>query len=233
MQRIPKYYSIGRQIIAQIQSGRLQPGMRAPSENEIMAKHGVSNTTARKILNEIEAAGWVSRIKGKGTFVQKNDVERSANKILSFTRNMIEAGHEPRTTVLDSRTVPGGYSAVINNRRYTMHGPACKIHRLRFADNVPMMLEVRYISLDLCPRIDQQDFGGSLSALYHHQLTEINQMLSATMIEGNLLDFFDLHDPIPAIKVESVTFCAKEMILEMESSIYRGDKYRFSVRATP
>ena len=39
--------------------------------------------------------------------------------------------------------------------------------------------------------------------------------------------------PIPAFRVEGVTFCGKEMILEMEDSIYRGDKYRFSVCALP
>lgn len=37
---------------------------------------------------------------------------------------------------------------------------------------------------------------------------------------------------VPAFRVEGVTFCGKEMILKMEDSIYRGDKYRFSIRAT-
>ena len=37
---------------------------------------------------------------------------------------------------------------------------------------------------------------------------------------------------IPALKVEGVTYSAKELIIEMEESIYRGDMYRFSVRAT-
>jgi DNA-binding GntR family transcriptional regulator len=33
------------------------------------------------------------------------------------------------------------------------------------------------------------------------------------------------------IKVEGITFCEKELIFEAEESIYRGDKYKFSVRA--
>ena len=85
---LPLYYQISREIIEKIQTGELLPGMRVPSENEIVKKYEVSNTTARKILNEIESLGWALKIKGKGTFVQRNTVERSATRILSFTKNM-------------------------------------------------------------------------------------------------------------------------------------------------
>lgn len=237
MDSTPKYYAISREIIAGIQNGDLQPGMKAPSENELIATHHISNTTARKVLREIEAAGWVTRIKGKGTFVRENNIERSANRILSFTSNMRQTGYTPRTVVLDTRMVRSGYSAVINGRRYTMRGPVFKIHRLRFGDDIPMMLETRYISPRLCPDVADQDFSGSLYRIYMDvyglQLTEINQMLSATLMDTSARKFFDVPHPTPAFRVESVTFCGKELILEMEDSVYRGDKYRFSVRATP
>lgn len=236
MRNVPKYYRISRGIISSIRAGTLRPGMRAPSENEIIKKHKVSNTTARKALQEIESAGWVTRIKGRGTFVCHSGVERSATRILGFTRNMTEAGRTPSTKLLEVRVTRNGYCAEVNGRRYSMKGPLCRIRRLRFADNVPMMLEVRYISLRLCPGIEERDFEGSLYDIYRsygHQLTEINQVLSATTIDSGLKEFFGIGEPIPAFRVESVTFCGKEMILEMEDSVYRGDKYRFSVRALP
>lgn len=234
--KVPKYYHIRRQIVNMIRSGRLKPGMRIPSENEIMRQYNVSNTTARRSLQEIEAAGWAARIKGKGTFVRERNVQRSATRILGFTRNMIEAGYTPSTKVLDARKVAEGYSGTINGRRYVMQGPAYKIHRLRFADDIPMMIEVRYISVEFCPGIEKQDFTGSLYEIYEKhfglQLAEIHQMLSTVMVDAGTLGFFNVREPIPAFRVEGVTFCGKEMILEMEDSVYRGDKYRFSVRAT-
>ena len=234
---VPKYYQISQQIIAAIRSGRLKPGMQIPSENQIISEYGVSNTTARRCLQEIERAGWGARIKGKGTFVRERNVQRSATRILGFTQNMIEAGYTPSTKVLDARKVPKGYSGSINGRRYVMRGPAYKIHRLRFADDIPMMLEVRYISMHFCPDIDKQDFTGSLYEIYqgHYglSLVEIQQTLSTVMIDTGTQCFFDVREPIPAFRVEGVTFCGKEMILEMEDSIYRGDQYRFSVCAKP
>ena len=234
---VPKYYQISRQIITAIRSGRLKPGMQIASENEIIKKYGVSNTTARRSLQEIERAGWGTRIKGKGTFVRERNVQRSATRILGFTRNMIEAGYTPSTKVLDARKVAKGYSDTINGRRYIMPGPVYKIHRLRFADDIPMMLEVRYISMEFCPNIAKQNFTGSLYDIYQKHyglsLVEIQQNLSTVMIDAGTQRFFDVREPIPAFRVEGVTFCGKEMILEMEDSIYRGDKYRFSVCAKP
>jgi GntR family transcriptional regulator len=234
---IPKYYQISQQIIAVIRSGRLKPGMQIPSENEIMREYGVSNTTARRSLQEIERVGWGTRIKGKGTFVRQRDVQRSATRILGFNRNMIEAGYTPSTKVLDARKIAKGYSGTINGRRYVMRGPVYKIHRLRFADDIPMMLEVRYISVEFCPDVEKQDFTGSLYGIYQEHyglsLAEIRQTLSTVMIDAGTQRFFDVVEPIPAFRVEGVTFCGKEMILEMEDSIYRGDKHRFCVCARP
>lgn len=234
-ERLPKYFSISQDIIKMIKRGKLSVGMRIPSENEIIDKYRVSNTTARKALHELNAGRWVVKIKGKGTFVHGQGVVRSVDRILSFTRNMIEAGFTPSTRVLHHGVLQKGYSAMINGRRYSMKGPVYKIHRLRFADDLPMMLEVRYISLTLCPGIDKLDLTGSLYDAYRNkyglELSEIHQMLSTEMIESEAATFFDIHNPIPGFLVDGVTFCGREIILEMEKSIYRGDRYTFAVRA--
>ena len=234
--RLPKYFVISNEIIDKIRSGDLQPGTRVPSEREIIQAYGVSNTTARKALQQIESAGWATRIKGRGTFVRQKDVVRSATRILSFTRNMVEAGYTPSSKLLYKGIVLEGYSATINGRVYTMQGPVLKIHRLRFADEIPMMLEVRYVSLELCPGIEEESFEGSLYAIYEEkyerQLSEVRQMLSTIMLDSGIREFFNLQESKAGILVDGVTFCGKEIILEMERSIYRGDKYRFAVRAT-
>ena len=86
----PKYLIILNSIVARIKNNELRPGSKVPSENEIIKEYNVSNTTARKVLQEIENAGLAVKIRGRGTFVKDFMIERSAAKILSFTKNMIE-----------------------------------------------------------------------------------------------------------------------------------------------
>ena len=233
---LPKYHAISQDIIRAINEGKLVPGMHVPSENQIISRYGVSNTTARKALLEVERAGWAVRIKGKGTVVESGPVTRSATRILSFTRNMIEAGFTPSTRVLSHEIMKKGYSATINGRRYHMKSPVCRIKRLRLGNAIPMMVEVRYISCALCPGIESRDLSGSLYELYEKHyglsLTEVHQMVSAVTLDAEALDLFGLEEPIPGLLVEGVTFRGKEIILEMEKSFYRGDRYRFAVRAT-
>ncbi len=232
----PKYFRIMQEIVAEVRGGRLLPGVQVPSENELIEQHKISNTTARRVHQELEQAGWVTRIKGKGTYVRGSRVDRSVDRILGFTRNMVEAGRIPSTRLLSAKVRRRDRTLTINSRRYVLSGPVCEIKRLRLADGIAMMRETRYVSERLCPGIHKKDLEGSLYDIYEHeyglQLMQVNQRLSAIIVEGQQMGFPDVEGEIPAFCVEGVTFCAKEVVFEMEESIYRGDMYRFSVRAT-
>jgi GntR family transcriptional regulator len=232
---LPKYFQISREIISQIESGALSPGEPVASENEIIEKYKVSNTTARKALHELERAGWVTRVKGKGTFVRDFQVVRAINRIFGFTKNMREAGRKPSTALTGFHLRRGDHTQVINGREFTLKGPYCEIERIRYADGVPMMAETRYISLQLCPEIHRKNLEQSLYSLFEKDyglhLTEINQMLSAVLLRGDMLKLFHLEQPIPAFRVEGASFCGKDIIVEMEDSVYRGDMYRFAAKA--
>lgn len=235
--RLPKYLQISQDIVNMIRNGELAVGHQTPSENEIIQKYRVSNTTARKALQEIEQAGWVTRIKTRGTYVSKARVGRSVDKILSFTRNMIEAGREPSTKLLRVRVRRAGGSIELQGRMCRLPGPVCVLERLRLADGIPMMKDTRYISMDLCPGIDQLPLEGSLYNLYEEkyglQLVESHQLLNVAMLEKKPdMDLFEIEDPIPAFMVTGATWCGKDVILEMEESIYRGDLYRFALKAS-
>jgi GntR family transcriptional regulator len=231
----PKYFQISRDIISSIQGGSLKPASPVPSENEIIEKYRVSNTTARKALHELEKGGWVTRVKGKGTFVRDQTVVRAINRIFGFTKNMVEAGRKPTTKLIGFHLRNDDHSQIINGREFTLKGPFCEIERIRYADNVPMMRETRYISLQLCPDIQRRNLEQSLYTTFEKDyglhLTEINQMLSAVLLQGAALKPFQVEKPIPAFRVEGASFCGKDLIIEMEDSVYRGDMYRFAAKA--
>ncbi len=234
---IPKYLIIFNSIVTRIKNNELLPGSKVPSENEIIKEFNVSNTTARKVLQEIENAGLAIKIRGKGTFVKDFIIERSASKILSFTKNMIEQGLKPSTVVIDSKIIDKGWSVNVSGEIYSIQGPVFRLRRLRLANNKPMMHETRFISLKCCPKIWEHDLQGSLYKIYNERyyryITKIEQDLSAISLDEYSKEKFGIKKEMVGIKVEGVTFCEKEMILEAEESIYRGDKYKFSVQAIP
>jgi GntR family transcriptional regulator len=100
-----------------------------------------------------------------------------------------------------------------------------------------MMIEERYISLDFCPGFEKENLEGSLYDLYRDKynlhVTQIDQSLQAIIIPEGLNAHFCADRSIPGFQVHGVTFCGRELVLEIEDSIYRGDRYHFTVQATP
>ena len=235
--KLPKYIIIANNIINRIQSNELLPGSRVPSENEIIRDFKVSNTTARKVLQEIENEGWVTKVQGKGTIVRDLIVERAASKILSFTKNMKEKGLEPSTRLIDSEIVDSDVPLNVGGNTYIIKKPVFKIRRLRMANGIPMMFETRYISMAHCPAIDKEDMEQSLYIIYnekyHHGIKLIEQELSAIILDDFSIKIFDLEGISPGMRVDGVTFNGDNLLLEGEKSIYRADKYKFSVQAVP
>lgn len=64
-------------VVDEIRNGALRSGDRVPSEQELARAHKVSRITSMRALQNLERAGIVDRIRGKGTFVAR-DAERLA-----------------------------------------------------------------------------------------------------------------------------------------------------------
>jgi GntR family transcriptional regulator len=244
--RIPKYLVISKDIIGKIESGELQPGDRIPSENDLIKMYSVSNTTARKSLLEMEMKGWANRIKGKGTYVLNRSEDRHLTRVLgsflamreSFTDNLIQEGFTPKNLILEKTVLEGGFSSNINNHHYIIEGKVLKIHRLRFADDIPLKDETRYISLALCPKIILLNLEQPRIKLYEgyfHLSLEKAERTIGTMIfqphaPGN---YFENEIPLALFNLDGAIICDDGKVVEIEKSYYRGDRYKFSVTAKP
>lgn len=71
-----KFHDIAQTLRQQIAAGEYGPGDRAPSENALAVRFGVSRPTAARALRELQDAGLVTRRAGSGTFVAGRDTAR-------------------------------------------------------------------------------------------------------------------------------------------------------------
>jgi GntR family transcriptional regulator, arabinose operon transcriptional repressor len=67
----PKYQDVQDYLLDCIRKGDLLPGSKAPSENELSRRFGISRLTARHALTELVNAGILQRQQGSGTFVRE------------------------------------------------------------------------------------------------------------------------------------------------------------------
>lgn len=246
MKQVPIYTTICNTIINSIESGEFSPGDKVPSENDLIKCYNISNTTARRTLSSLEKQGWVVKIKGKGTFVTNRSKEMHLTRVLgsfkamkeSFRDNLIKEGFTPSDILLEKSIINDGISINVNNVNYFIAGKVLKLHRLRYANDLLMKDETKYISMSLCPDIHIVDIEDSLIKLYETKynivLQDIQRSLSVKILNTDEPDnYFDNKEPLPLFILGSVATNDKNETIEIEHSFYRGDKYSFTVTTRP
>ena len=81
-----KYQIVSSWIGAGIESGRILPGDKLPSESELIRRFGVSRNSVRQAINELALEGLVETHQGMGTFCTKNSAQRTMNVALVCLR---------------------------------------------------------------------------------------------------------------------------------------------------
>ncbi len=88
----PLYYQLKQTLLKWIEGGDYPPGSILPSEKQLQDSFGISRTTVRMALKELEQEGFLVRSPGKGTFVASMKIESGPRRILSFTQEMLNMG---------------------------------------------------------------------------------------------------------------------------------------------
>ena len=134
----PQYRQIEQALRERIAS--LRPGERLPSDAELCAEFGVSRMTARNAMQRLAADGLIARQPGRGSFVAEPPAHRRANRLMTFTQEMIRRGRVPSSRML-TRVIRPSTTAEAASLDIPPRQPIVHLRRLRCADEEPMAIE--------------------------------------------------------------------------------------------
>jgi GntR family transcriptional regulator len=145
--RDPIYSQLNQLLRSLIRNGTFEPGDRFLTEREISERFEISRATANKALSGLVAEGLLEFRKGVGTFVRSNLLDYDLRFLVSFTEKARSAGKVPSTRILEFSTPKA--SALPEEIRIALdlaqEEPVHYIERLRLADDLPVILERRYL----------------------------------------------------------------------------------------
>lgn len=98
------YHQLALEIRKSILSGDLKPGAKLPGEFALAEAHGVSRTTARLAIKELEKGSLVYRRQGAGTFVSATPNKASITRS-NFTEFMKGLGPDVTREIVDFRWI--------------------------------------------------------------------------------------------------------------------------------
>ena len=134
----PQYRQIEQALRERIAA--LRPGERLPSDAELCAEFGVSRMTARNAMQRLAEDGLVARQPGRGSFVAAPPAHRRANRLMTFTQEMLRRGRAPSSRLL-TRVIRPSTTAEAASLEIPPRQPIVHLRRLRCADEEPIAIE--------------------------------------------------------------------------------------------
>jgi GntR family transcriptional regulator len=223
---LPLYLQLQRALQNAIAHQVLSPADALPPERDLAAEFKVSRITVRKALGGLVSGGLLTRRQGSGNFVATR-VDKNFGMLTSFSEDMRARGRTPRSTWLKraAGTVTPEEALAL---RLSPGTPVYRLHRLRYADDVPMAIEYATVVASALPAIEE--VGESLyAALERHEMRPVRalQRLRAVLLTGERAKLLKAKEHAAGLLVERLGSLRDGNAVEFSQSYYRGDAYDF------
>lgn len=157
----PLYRQVAEGLRDRIVSGELAVGTALPTENTISEALGIGISTVRCAYATLVKEGLVTRRPRRGSFVSSPELARQLDGLYSFSSETRRLGRVPSTKVISfTETTPS--PEVKLQLGLTSRERIFEIIRVRFADDIPIMLEGSHVPVRICPKLTKKDVEGSL-----------------------------------------------------------------------
>jgi GntR family transcriptional regulator len=222
----PKYHWL-REIIRE-EYASWDPGTPIPSEAELCQLHGVSRTTVRKAIDDLVNEGLLYRIQGKGTFASATRVrERFVQFTAGFYDDMLARGIPLRTEVLQQGAVPA-QEEVAAQLQLALGEQAVRIRRLRFVNNIPVVLSDSYVPERLFPGIGDElledaSLYGTLREKYGARLARGTRYVTVASCTEEQASILRTAVGSPLLVISGVMYDSVGRAVEAGTAWLRGD----------
>lgn len=213
----------------------MEPNDRMLSERKICDEYGVSRTTVRLAMADLEHMGYIYKRHGKGTFVAAlNQNSQNLMDSYSFTDHMKAQGKNPSTKVLSFEIVES--TKYFSEKLGINPGEKIiKIMRLRLADSIPMMLERTYLPMREFAGLTQEKvIQKPLYEIFREDYGEIikvaDEEFSAGIVSDKEAELLEVPIDSACLKLLRTTYNDNNIVIEFTLSVARSDKFVYKIR---
>lgn len=225
-------YSQIREILRQrILDGTYQPHQQMPSESELIKAFSVSRITVRQALGDLQRAGLIFKIHGKGTYVSKPKSFQNIGQLQGFGEAMSRMGYETFSQVVSIKTLSAG-RVVGAKLKVKEREQITELRRVRYLNREPISLDVTYVPKAIGERLAKEDLTNRdifliLENDYGLSLGQAEMQIEAMLADESLSRLLKIEEGTPVLRIERLTFTSDEQPLDYEYLYYRGDAFQY------
>jgi GntR family histidine utilization transcriptional repressor len=187
------YEEVQTSIRQRIADGGWQPGVRLPSERELVQQFGCARMTVHRALRGLEDEGLIERRQGSGSYVAQLHPISNLLQVRDIHEEIAERAHAHVTRVCCVAREKAG-AEVAAAMRLRKGAPVFHVQLVHSENGLPIQLEDRHVNPALAPGFMERDFTQvtpSHVLFEHAPLTEAEQVVEAVLAtpeQAQLLD---------------------------------------------
>lgn len=226
---IPYYYQVREDLREKIVRGEYQDGDRLPGEYELAEAYGVSRPTVRQAVQGLVDAGYLTKEKGRGTFVHGPVVVDDAHVFTVFSDMTIDGMGRFELLGIERRRPSREICAALEL------APGVDVDEVQvryFSRGTPVA--VRWFSLpatsDMPPALPQADADPAalMRALGLQDVTAVQSFRAAGCSRADA-PLLALRQGGPVMIWEGVLYVARAKAAHVRT-VFRGDRISFLIR---
>lgn len=232
-QPVPLYHQLYLVVKRKIEGGDLRQGSLLPAEKEIAAFFGVSRITVKRALDDLEAEGYVSRQRGRGTHVTyKYEPKVLRAPLTGMLDSLATMGRETQVKLLDlARVAPP--PAVADALRISADQWVDRAIRVRSSDAMPFAHYTSW-TIPIGQGLTQEALRSSsrldLFRRMGVQLREIDQVISAAAADNVLAQRLVIRPGDPLLQVTRISFDHRKKPIDYLIALYRPDRFGYHMK---
>lgn len=230
----PLHGQIRASLQGMIADGAYPSGATLPGEQELARHFKVSRITVKRALNDLALAGFVRRMRGRGTIVTGGPahpvVRGSFNTLLESLRAM---GAETEVVLLSAEEVAAApdIAELLDLKRGAKVQRAVRLRKLK---GTPFSHLVTYVPLEIAAAYSLEQLATTpLLTLLERagaKATDAEQMITAVAATNDIADALQISVGAPLLFITRVMRDAGGRAVQVIEAHYRPDQFQYHIR---
>ncbi|WP_286228755.1 GntR family transcriptional regulator [Neobacillus mesonae] len=226
---MPLHIQLRNKLETLIRDGYYQE--KIPSERELMDAFKVSRSTVREAVSHLVRDGILEKVHGKGTFISLKPIQDWLGSLSSTTEIIKRMGMKP-----DAKLVTHGIVKTSEDiKEVTGFDEAYYIKRIRYANDIPIAMEVQYYPVEIGEKLAQFDIEkGTLFDFLEEDLqikfSEAEQIITSGQLTKEDAELMELPESINVLVTERLLMDQEGDLIEYYLAYFRSDMYSFRIK---
>lgn len=235
---IPLHLQIQADLMRAIESGEFPAGKLLPSEVELQARYAVSRATVRKAMEELSAAGIVTKQQGLGTFVSERVEVGQSVRLRGYLDDILVSDERISFESISVADIdlPREIAALFAP---SDRGPATCYVTLTLQAGKPVMMGTSYIPLAVSPRTDDAELrpGEQLTVVRLRpaglSIHRGQQTLAGTVAGAEESRHLGVPEGTPLLSSRRLYYDRSDRLVAVIDGIYHPENYGLVVDLLP